>query len=231
MCKSLKEGGQRCAAHTRPKFVAALGAVQGMPVDAAPAKRLDALLALEEAACQYASTEEGAVSVPEAAAVAQIQGHPDRASLLLAAAERGRSQRLANQEVARQVERVAAEKALSSAPKLDAQTRYKERLAAVERAKKKVSSSSPGSVGEALQEAETRAKELTPGDFMVVAKGRKVPKGTRGRLVRLWEGQYGTRALLRTSEGESVWVDVGHLSRDLEAEGIVAKNSKSSNSQ
>jgi len=221
MCRSLKEGGQRCAAHTRPKFVAALTSLQELPTDVEPALRLDALLALEEAACQYASTEEGAVSVPEAAALAQVQGHPDRASLLLGAAERGRRQRLAHQDIAAEVERVAAGKALGSAKELNKPSGYRKRVAAAVKAEKAAQVSPGEESSREAEEARREAAELQPGDHILVARGRKVPKGTRGRLVRLWAGQYGTRALLRTTEGEAVWVDVGHLSRDLEAEGLV----------
>lgn len=290
MCRSIEEGGQRCPAHTRPRFSAALTSVQDLPPEAPPTERLQTLLALEEAACQYASTTEGQIAVPEAAALAQVQGHAERAALLVSAAERGMRLREANQEVARQVENEVERRALTAdeyrAPVESNHFLARERKAEVAEEQLDEAKQALGALKARLGEGvrpcragacaacghaghdgrgcrqsvqvmsdlwencscsghqsptaeqvelaaamsktqaawqetlKTRAdaNAYTPGDYFVVARGRKVPRGTTGRLIRLWDGQYGTRVLLRTDTGESVWVNISNVDRDVQAE-------------
>ena len=284
-------GGQRCPAHTRPKFVTALATVDELPPDATPMQRLEAAMALEDAACEFASTPEGAIAVPEAAALAQSSGKPERAALLMAAAERGRALREANAEVAKHVESAMTKKALREAPvpkessfsrrnreAEEAESRYEEAQRWVAALQKDLgpdvrpcpqdgcaacghAGHAEGSCRQSIQvmsdlweicscgghayptegqvrladamreratafheakAAQEKATSFEPGDRLVVARGRKVPRSTKGKLIRLWQGDFGTRALLRTDEGESVWVDYRHLDRLEDAQSIRA---------
>lgn len=64
MCKSQAEGGQRCAAHTRPRFEAAnLGTPEWT-----------------KAAKEYASTREGHERLSEDAEIAELAGDEDTAA-------------------------------------------------------------------------------------------------------------------------------------------------------
>lgn len=277
MCKSLAEGGQRCAAHTRPVYERSVTAL----VEAGDSPTLDMLETLEAAATEYASTSEGMERVTLDLARTEAHGKWDYAALLRAALTKGRLRAEANRETADEVRNEAARKAKEAAsPDLPdtyadrAQAAYQaldeyERLsedarAATEAAGRAVPAGScarcqhPGHDGSGCRKAvqvmsdlwdncpcdghqeptpamvtaaeksrishqaylDWRAKadaaeEAAPGDRYVVARGRKVPRGTRGALVRVFEGEYGPRALLRTEDGEDVWVTLSNLDRDL----------------
>ena len=63
--------------------------------------------------------------------------------------------------------------------------------------------------------AEARLREVQRGCRAVVARGRKVAKGTEGRVFWLGQGTYGWRAGLETDAGETVWIDLRNLDRVL----------------
>lgn len=65
----------------------------------------------------------------------------------------------------------------------------------------------------AAQEAKKATEELRPGDPAVVSRGRKVPRGTSGTVMRTHDGAYGLRVLLRPDGGEPVWVSAANLDR------------------
>lgn len=85
MCKSQADGGQRCAAHTRPRFEAATPGTSEWT----------------KAAQEYASTREGHERLSEDADVAELIGDEDGAAALRAAIKRGDALREANAEAAR----------------------------------------------------------------------------------------------------------------------------------
>lgn len=62
-----------------------------------------------------------------------------------------------------------------------------------------------------MQEKATARDTITRGDRMIVSKGRKVPVGTTGAVLRTWEGEYGLRVLLRTDSGDEMWVAATNL--------------------
>lgn len=67
-----------------------------------------------------------------------------------------------------------------------------------------------GAKAAAKREAEIaaeRAKEPAKGKTIVVVRGRKVPKGTKGVCFWMGSSYYGTRLGLKTDSGETVWVD------------------------
>lgn len=100
MCKSLAEGGQRCASHTRTKMVKAAAAVEA----AAAARDVDALGSAqaqwEEAAVEYASTNEGHDHLAAQAQAALAAGDYDTHALLNTVVQRGEAMRAANRETA-----------------------------------------------------------------------------------------------------------------------------------
>lgn len=277
MCKSIAEGGQRCAAHTRPAYEAAVRQLVAGPVDVA------ALEALERAAADYASTGEGQTRLAEAVAKTESIGRWDEAAVLRAALAKGRLHAEAARETARQIEAEAARKSVAAVKKGGLRDTYAERVIALERAQaafttakaaavaateaaggravaagrcaecrhtdhQAVACTAPASraahapacgcasstkptraqikaaglhqTAYAARDAVTAAQEAvdtpTPGDKFVVSRGRKVPRGTHGTLVRVWDGAWGRRALLRTATGD-VWVGVENLDRDLPA--------------
>ena len=64
-------------------------------------------------------------------------------------------------------------------------------------------------------EAAARVREVRRGCRAVVARGRKVAKGTEGRVFWLGNGNYGWRAGLETDAGETVWIALNNLDRVL----------------
>lgn len=84
MCKSQAEGGQRCAAHTRKKFLAT------------PATDP----AYDDVAAEYASTPEGHRTLTDAAIEASLDGDFATEARLKAIIDRGESIRAANREAA-----------------------------------------------------------------------------------------------------------------------------------
>lgn len=87
MCRSTRDGGQRCAAHTRPAYEAA---TFGTP-------------AWDAAAAEHASTPSGAVALTTALAQATTAENYDRAAALTTALRRGTALRAAAQETAQAV--------------------------------------------------------------------------------------------------------------------------------
>lgn len=107
MCKPLSEGGQRCAAHTRPAFEDALAQIREIDKSQGdPSQRLISLMKLEESAAAYASTPEGETAITMVATQYGNLGNVDRAALLLAAIEKGKSRRVAAQETKQLVREV-----------------------------------------------------------------------------------------------------------------------------
>lgn len=98
VCRAMSEGGQRCAAHTRPALAAATAAVRA----AADEADRDAFFAAQEvwerAAVEYASTPEGLAKLARSAEQANTAGQVDAAALLDSVIRRGQAMREANQE-------------------------------------------------------------------------------------------------------------------------------------
>lgn len=67
---------------------------------------------------------------------------------------------------------------------------------------------------EQWRKAETAAQRLTVGDLFVVTKGRNVPIGTIGSLIRTWQTEYGLRVLLRQATGHELWVNYDQIERE-----------------
>ncbi|NBR66100.1 MAG: hypothetical protein EBT79_02270 [Actinobacteria bacterium] len=65
------------------------------------------------------------------------------------------------------------------------------------------------------EQAEARLREVQRGCRAVVARGRKVAKGTEGRVFWLGRGTYGWRAGLETDDGQTVWTALSNLDRVL----------------
>lgn len=63
--------------------------------------------------------------------------------------------------------------------------------------------------------AEARLREVRRGCRAVVARGRKVAKGTEGRVFWIGNGTYGWRVGLETDTGEPVWTALSNLDRVL----------------
>jgi len=64
-------------------------------------------------------------------------------------------------------------------------------------------------------QAEDRIREVRRGCRAVVARGRKVARGTEGRVFWLGQNDYGWRAGLETDDGQTVWVALNNLDRVL----------------
>jgi hypothetical protein len=100
VCKSVSQGGQRCAAHTRPKLAAKSAAVEA----AAEVGDLTALRAAQDewetAAAEYASTEEGHDHLAAQAASAEALNDFDTSALLNTVIAKGEALRAANRETA-----------------------------------------------------------------------------------------------------------------------------------
>jgi hypothetical protein len=98
MCKSLAEGGMRCAAHTRPAFTRSLNSAVANPHD------VDTISNLENAAIAYAATPTGQKAVMAEARAQGNAGQMELASLLHAAAVRGEADYQASKEATRIIE-------------------------------------------------------------------------------------------------------------------------------
>ena len=85
MCRSIAEGGQRCAAHTRPAYMAATPGTAEW----------------DDAAAQYASTPEGRRVLQADIEIAERGMDFERAAALGAAVRAGENVRASNQEAAR----------------------------------------------------------------------------------------------------------------------------------
>lgn len=68
-----------------------------------------------------------------------------------------------------------------------------------------------------LEMCETRdaAEEYRAGDVITVTRGRKVPRGSTGIVLRTYDGEYGLRVLFRDADGEDVWVAATNVERFL----------------
>lgn len=77
--------------------------------------------------------------------------------------------------------------------------------------------------------AETRLRSVTTGCRAVVARGRKVPKGTEGRVFWIGQNAFGWRAGMKTDAGETVWTALSNLDRVIPAkpEGMSWQNFES----
>lgn len=65
------------------------------------------------------------------------------------------------------------------------------------------------------ERAAARLREVVRGCRAVVARGKKVAKGTEGRVFWIGPGNFGPRAGLETDAGETVWIDLRNLDRVL----------------
>lgn len=65
-------------------------------------------------------------------------------------------------------------------------------------------------------DAEARVRQVKKGHQVVVARGRKVKKGTIGRVFWIGPGNFGPRAGIETDAGETVWTALDNLDRVLD---------------
>lgn len=98
MCKSVAEGGQRCAAHTRERLSSRSAALQAAIASGEEAKAAEARAEWETAAAQYASTDEGHAYLTDAAQQADSTGDPDTAAMLRTLVRKGEDIRAANRD-------------------------------------------------------------------------------------------------------------------------------------
>lgn len=99
MCKSLAEGGMRCAAHTRPAYVRALAQVA-----ANPASDTDSLEAFGHAARAYAATPTGYKAVLKEVEERTNAGQIELATLLEISARNGEMDYRASKDATRIIE-------------------------------------------------------------------------------------------------------------------------------
>lgn len=113
MCKSLSQGGQRCAAHTRPAFQA----VEARLLHAALAGDADAMAQArtdwDAAALDYAATKEGETHFSDARRAAATTGDLDAEIRYETLLRRGRDLYESNREAGEEIARKAA---LAAAP-------------------------------------------------------------------------------------------------------------------
>lgn len=102
MCRSASEGGQRCAAHTRKKFDRAERRLNTAKSVGDTARVVAALAVWEQAAAEYASTDEGHQAMTDRSRRAQSSEPPnwDDVSMYQGLAARGEQIREANKEAA-----------------------------------------------------------------------------------------------------------------------------------
>lgn len=98
MCKSIAEGGLRCASHTRPAYVAALAAARTGPLEAA------SQLALAEAAQAYAATPTGFKAAARDVETLRTEDKVVAAAVIDEAMSRGRADYLNAKEATRLIE-------------------------------------------------------------------------------------------------------------------------------
>ena len=108
MCNSMPDGGQRCASHTRTKVNRAATGVE----EAVAAGDMGAVMAArekwEQAAAEYASTDEGHQHLSAQAVAADASGDLDTAALLNTVVRRGEGLRAANRETSALLKAVRA---------------------------------------------------------------------------------------------------------------------------
>lgn len=100
MCRSVSEGGQRCAAHTREKVATVVARIEDAAAAGDMAAVADARAQWEDAAAEYASTNEGRDLYRAQAAHADASGDVDTAALLNTIVAKGEAMRAANRETA-----------------------------------------------------------------------------------------------------------------------------------
>lgn len=98
MCKSVAEGGQRCAAHTRERLKTKATVLETAIGAGDPAKAAVARIEWESAAAEYASTDEGHAYLSDAASRADTSGDADTAAMLSTLVRKGEAIRAANRE-------------------------------------------------------------------------------------------------------------------------------------
>jgi len=67
---------------------------------------------------------------------------------------------------------------------------------------------------DAAHKAEDAAREFERGDHVVVARGRKVPKGSKGQIIKVDEGNYGWRVFLLLADGSKAWIALSNIDHE-----------------
>lgn len=116
MCRSVSEGGQRCAAHTREKVTTAVARVEEAAASGDMEGVASARVAWEDAAAEFASTNEGRDLYRAQAAHADATGDVDTAALLNTIVARGEALRAANRETAALLAAIRMPDTLTSLP-------------------------------------------------------------------------------------------------------------------
>jgi hypothetical protein len=98
VCKSQRDGGQRCAAHTRPRLDAATRALHAAAASGDPGRIAAAHQGWEEAAVEYASTPEGRDHFAALAGQSAESGDYDTEALLNVIVRRGQDLNAANKD-------------------------------------------------------------------------------------------------------------------------------------
>ena len=103
MCKSLAEGGQRCAAHTHQALMRAATTVQHYAVQDDRERYAEAQAAWHVAAVNYASTPTGRKAFLEQQKQAEADGNPAQAGMLASILRQGQDLRERNAAMAAQL--------------------------------------------------------------------------------------------------------------------------------
>lgn len=61
--------------------------------------------------------------------------------------------------------------------------------------------------------AESRLREVVRGCPVMVTRGRKIPKGTTGRVFWIGQKQYGVRVGFEADDGVTHWTDINNVDR------------------
>ena len=61
--------------------------------------------------------------------------------------------------------------------------------------------------------AESRLREVVRGCPVMVTRGRKIPKGTTGRVFWIGQKQFGVRVGFETDDGVTHWADINNVDR------------------
>jgi hypothetical protein len=62
-----------------------------------------------------------------------------------------------------------------------------------------------------VRKAEFAAEEFVRGDEVVVARGRKIKKGSKGQVIKTQDGTYGWSAFLLLDDGSKAWTSLTNL--------------------
>lgn len=66
----------------------------------------------------------------------------------------------------------------------------------------------------AMNELGREASQFRRGDEVVVARGRKVPKGSKGQILKVSDGAYGMRVFLLLADGSKAWTALTNIDHE-----------------